>query len=300
MSDLDRYRGCLLGLAIGDAIGTTVEFKPRGSFSPVTDMLGGGPFHLLPGQWTDDTSMALCLAASLIETSGFDAEDQLRRYLRWYDDGYMSSTGRCFDIGTTILAALEKFRASGKPFAGSSHPSTAGNGSLMRLAPVALAYAPDRKTAVTYAARSSRTTHAEIRCVEACMLFADMLVLALMGNEKERILFANHKLKLKSREILSIATGTYRGKPETQIRGNGFVVDSLEAALWSFWTTDSFEQAILRAVNLGEDADTTAAICGQIAGAFYGMRAIPDGWLEKVFMREEITTMADSLAQLKR
>lgn len=297
MGNLNRYQGCLLGLAVGDAVGTTVEFKPRGSFPPVRGMTGGGPFDLEPGQWTDDTSMALCLAASLVETGTFDPEDQMRRYLRWYDEGYMSSTGRCFDIGNTTRTAREKFRANGKALAGSRHPSSAGNGSLMRLAPVPMAYAPDRKKAVAFAAKSSRTTHAEVRCVEACMLFADMLVLALKGDKKEAILFRERKVGLKSPEILAIAGGQYRDKSEPQIRGNGFVVDSLEAALWSFWTTDTFEQAILTAVNLGEDADTTAAICGQIAGAYYGIEGIPEGWLEGMHMREEIARMAERLAE---
>ena len=119
---LDRFRGALLGLAVGDAIGTTLEFEPRGSFEPITDMVGGGPFGLAPGQWTDDTSMALCLAASLIDCNGFNARDQMERYCRWRDDGYMSSTGTCFDIGNTVASALRRYEATGNPVAGSSDP----------------------------------------------------------------------------------------------------------------------------------------------------------------------------------
>ena len=108
MTDIhDRFHGCLLGLAAGDAVGTTVEFLPRGSFTPLTDMVGGGPFNLKPGQWTDDTSMALCLATSLVERAGFDGRDQMARYCLWKDEGYLSSTGRCFDIGGTTRASLE-------------------------------------------------------------------------------------------------------------------------------------------------------------------------------------------------
>ena len=106
MEQMERFRGCLLGLAAGDAVGTTVEFKPRGSFEPVIDMVGGGPFQLQPGQWTDDTSMALCLAYSLVETGRFDADDQMQRYVRWWREGYLSRTGVCFDIGNTIASAL--------------------------------------------------------------------------------------------------------------------------------------------------------------------------------------------------
>ena len=154
-----RFQGVLLGLACGDAVGTTVEFKPCGSFPPVTDMTGGGPFGLAAGEWTDDTSMALCLASSLVDLGRFDAEDQMRRYVQWWRHGYWSSTGRCFDIGNTVAAALRRFEATGNPFRGSEAPTTAGNGSIMRLAPVALFCFPDEDKAATMAADSSRTTH---------------------------------------------------------------------------------------------------------------------------------------------
>jgi ADP-ribosyl-[dinitrogen reductase] hydrolase len=134
----DRYAGSLAGLASGDAVGTTVEFRSRGTFPPVTDMVGGGPFGLAPGQWTDDTSMALCLAESLLAKNGFDARDQMGRYLNWRTWGYLSSTGECFDIGMTVRGALERFQRTGEPYSGSTDPNSAGNGSLMRLAPVAL------------------------------------------------------------------------------------------------------------------------------------------------------------------
>jgi len=133
-----RLQGCLLGLAVGDAVGTTLEFKPPGSFEAIDDMVGGGPFRLAPGQWTDDTSMALCLAESLLHCDGFDAADQMRRYCDWWRNGYLSSTGRCFDIGNTVANALHRFEASGDPFSGDTSPFSAGNGSLMRLAPVAI------------------------------------------------------------------------------------------------------------------------------------------------------------------
>jgi len=293
----DRFRGCLLGLAVGDALGTTVEFQPRGSFSTLTDIVGGGVFGLAPGQCTDDTSMALCLAASLVETDRFDMADQMNRYLRWYDHGYMSSTGKCFDIGNATRQALERYRQSGEPHSGSSDPFAAGNGSLMRLAPVPMFYFPDRARVRLYAAESSRATHAARLCIEACMLFADVLVQALAGKEKDEILFASSLDEIKSPEILDIAAGGYRDKQTEQIRSSGYVVDSLEAALWCFWHSRSFEQAVLMAANLGEDADTVAAICGQLAGAFYGETGIPSHWLEKLYMRNEITVLADQLAK---
>ena len=293
MNERNRYRGALLGLACGDAVGTTVEFKRRGSFKPVTDMVGGGPFNLLPGQWTDDTSMALCLAESLLERRGFDAADQMERYVDWWQNGRWSSNGRCFDIGNTVRAALSQFRRTGDPFAGGTDPQTAGNGSLMRLAPVPLYFARDRATAIEMAAQSSRTTHGAEEAVDACRYYAGLIVDALEGKPKEEILSAPAP-DLTPR-IAAIANGSFRRKRAEDIRGTGYVVESLEAALWAFHTTDDFRSGCLAAVNLGDDADTTAAIYGQLAGAYYEEEVIPAEWREKVAMVDEMRAMADRL-----
>jgi len=294
-SERDRFRGCLLGLAAGDAVGTTVEFQPRGSFPPLTDMVGGGPFRLQPGQWTDDTSMALCLATSLVERGGFDAVDQMNRYWNWYGFGYLSSTGRCFDIGSTVSAALHRYRQTDEPFSGSTHPRSAGNGSLMRLAPVPMFFAHDRPQGLHYCAESSRTTHGAAECLDACRLFGDMLVRALHGAPKHDILFDRLGDAIASPAIRAIAEGAYRDKTGDGIRGSGYVVDCLEAALWCFHTTESFAAAVLQAANLGDDADTTAAVCGQLAGAYYGETGIPRHWLEILAMGREIGDLADRL-----
>ncbi len=295
----DRFRGCLVGLAVGDAVGTTVEFKPRGSFTPVKDMVGGGPFSLPPGAWTDDTSMALCLATSLVAKHGFDALDQMQRYLRWREEGYLSSIGRCFDIGNATSAALSHFKHSGDPFSGSDDPHSAGNGSIMRLAPVPMFFAGDPQAAVAYAVESSRTTHAAQECLDACRLFAAILLEALAGTDKATVLFGPHAVLAEGAgfgpKLQAIAEGAYRNKDAEQIQGSGYVVNSLEAALWSFWRTDNFRDAILTAVNLGDDADTTAAVCGQVAGAFYGESGIPGHWRKRLVMVQEIRTLADQL-----
>lgn len=300
----DRYHGCLLGLACGDAVGTAVEFKPRGTFAPVTNMTGGGPFDLQPGQWTDDTSMALCLATSLVARRGFDARDQMERYVRWWEDGYLSSTGRCFDIGTTTSAALGRYLDTHDPFAGSEDLHSGGNGSLMRLAPVPMYFYPDLVEAVHYAGESSRTTHGAAECVDACRLFAAMLVKAFAGQTKEEILTGPHYSSgapaALSPAIQAIADGEYQRKSGRAITGSGYVVDSLEAALWCFFSADNFRDAILAAVNLGDDADTTAAVCGQIAGAHYGIAGIPSQWLEPLALRAEIEALADRLLALGR
>ena len=290
-----RYRGCLLGLAVGDAVGTTLEFKRSGTFEPIDDMVGGGPFNLEPGQWTDDTSMALCLATSLVECNGFDADDQMRRYCRWQNEGYLSSTGRCFDIGFTVSNALHHYEATGNPFAGSTDPNTAGNGSIMRLAPIPMFYVQDIEAIEHYAAESSRTTHGAIECVDACHLLARILVRALRGESKADVLLADADRPAITDRIAAIARGDYRGKSMSEIRGTGYVVQSLEAALWAFDSTTNFRDAILAATNLGDDADTTAAICGQVAGAFYGDQGIPSTWLARLALRKDITSLADGL-----
>jgi ADP-ribosyl-[dinitrogen reductase] hydrolase len=297
MDELNRFRGCLLGLAVGDALGTTAEFRPRGSFPGIVDMVGGGPFGLKPGQWTDDTSMALCLATSLLEAKGFDPADQMDRYLRWFEEGYLSSTGECFDIGNTVRAALMRYKQTGNPFSGSTDPQSAGNGSLMRLAPVPMFCFPDCERAAEMSAESSRTTHGAAECVDACRLLGHMLCTALAGADREAILLGADPQMVVSPSIQAIARGEYRAKTRNEIRGSGYVLESLEAALWCFSNSENFEQAVLLAANLGDDADTTAAICGQIAGAYYGVEAIPQNWLERLTMRESIVELADQLME---
>ena len=299
----ERYRGCLLGLAVGDAVGTALEFSQPGTFEPIADMLGGGPFGLQPGQWTDDTSMALCLAASLLECEGFDAKDQMDRYVRWMEQGYLSSTGECFDIGRTVQEALKRYARTGDPYAGSTDPQSAGNGSLMRLAPVPMFYGHDCAEAVTRSALSSRTTHGATTAVDACRYFGGLLHGALNGVDKETLLSDHYEAvpgywqaNPLCPEISRIAAGSFKGRQPPEIRGTGYVVKSLEAALWAFFSTKSFRDGCLLAANLGDDADTTAAVFGQIAGAYYGESGIPDSWLERLSMRNGIEQYADGLA----
>lgn len=305
ISRLERYRGALLGLAVGDAVGTTLEFRPPGSFSPIDDMVGGGPFHLAAGQWTDDTSMALCLAESLIEKGRFDPLDQLRRYLRWYHEGYMSSNGQCFDIGNTVRRALHLFEQTGQPFGGPTDPSTAGNGSIMRLAPVPLFYAAHPGQAIEMSGESSRTTHGAAETVDACRYLGGLIVGAIAGVSKVELL-AEHYSPIPHywREhsltpaIDEVAAGSFKERHPPEIRGTGYVVKSLEAALWAFYYSRSYREGCLLAVNLGDDADTTGAIYGQLAGAFYGEAGIPSAWRARLAQADLITRLADQLYEL--
>jgi ADP-ribosylglycohydrolase len=303
---LGHFCGCLLGLAVGDALGTTLEFRPLGTFDPVEDIVGGGPFDLKPGEWTDDTSMALCLAESLTERRGFDARDQVERYVRWYREGHLSSNGRCFDIGNTVLAALHRFERLGDPYGGSTDPSTAGNGALMRVAPVALAFAADPAAAVHYCGESSQTTHSTRESVDACRYFGALLIGALGGRSKGELLSDSFDpvgglwstLPLVP-AIAEVAAGSFKRREPPEVCGSGFVVRSLEAALWAFHRSTSFREGALLAVNLGDDADTTGAIYGQLAGAFYGEHAIPVGWLRALAKRELITSLAERLFAMR-
>lgn len=300
--EIDRYRGCLLGLAAGDALGTTLEFRKPGSFEPVTDMVGGGPFGLEPGMWTDDTSMALCLAESLIERRGFDPEDQMRRYVRWYQDGHLSSNGNCFDVGLTVQDALERFIETGEAYAGSADPNSAGNGSLMRLAPVPMYFARRADDAIALSGSSSRTTHGAAEAVDACRYFGGVLVGALGGEDKETLLggfycpIGNYwRDRPLTKKVAEIASGSFKRRNPPEIRGTGYVVQSLEAALWAFHGSSDFREGALMAANLGDDSDTTSAIYGQIAGAHYGASAIPSEWRSKLACGALITRMADDL-----
>ncbi len=298
----NRYRGALLGLAAGDALGTTLEFEQRPSTNLVTDIVGGGPFNLKCGQWTDDTSMALCLAHSLITKRCFDPQDQMELYVSWYKDGAFSSTGRCFDIGNTTASALRKFSDTGVSFAGAEDPRSAGNGSLMRLVPVVLFYASEPDDAIDYAAESSKTTHAATEAVDACRLFAALILGALYGERKETILSPEYTpapnywvRKPLTDTIKQIWQGSYKNKSRKEIKSTGYVVDSLEAALWAFHNSDGFEEGAIMAVNLGGDADTIGAIYGQLAGAYYGETGIPFHWIKKLAYNHIFYLFADDL-----
>jgi ADP-ribosyl-[dinitrogen reductase] hydrolase len=289
----------MLGLAAGDALGTTLEFKPPGTFSPVSDMVGRGPFGLEPGEWTDDTSMALCLAESLVACRGFDPSDQMKRYVRWWREGHLSPTGECFDIGNTVRAALTRFEVTGELFSGTADRESAANGSIMRLAPVPLAFAADMRLAIQRSGESSRTTHGAPRPVDACRYLGALIAAAATGASKVDLLDERFwRWGELHPEIEEIARGSFKRREPPEIRGSGFVVRTLEAALWALYKSVSFEEGALLAVNLGEDADTTGAVYGQLAGAVYGESGIPMRWRERLALREVIEDLAERLLLL--
>ena len=290
----DRAIGALVGLAIGDAVGTTLEFARRDDTAErLTDMVGGGPFQLAAGGWTDDTSMALALADSLLASEPFGPKDLMQRFESWMQTGAYSHSGTCFDVGTTTRAAIRRWMTSGDPLAGSTDPRTAGNGSLMRLAPVAIRHWNDAVTRREVAALQSRTTHGAVDAVDACVICADLIAEAIAGRSRVDIL-ARRAIEAAPK-IAAIAGGSWRGKSRSQIRGSGYVVDALEAALWCVGRTASFRDAVLMAANLRDDADTTAAIAGQLAGALYGASGIPLAWRQRLVWGDRIEAKAREL-----
>ncbi|CAF1202542.1 unnamed protein product [Didymodactylos carnosus] len=321
----DKIIGSLAGLALGDALGAHVEFRPRSYMlkNPVSKLIGGGTWGLKPGQWTDDTSMALCLATSLIVNQDFNPYDQLVRYKWWWKHGYMSSTGTCFDIGTATQESLQEFykrqmrlkqhlqtehsidmlpKEKREKFdCYCSHSGVAGNGALMRLAPVPLFFSRSPVHAVEYAGISARLTHGDEKAVDACRYYAALICAAVNGYNKDELLhekfYQSHfdkgwfGTKHLHEEVYRVARGSYKKHNgyDEGIRGKGYIVNALEAALWAFWgDNDSFKDGALRAVNLGDDTDTTAAIYGQLAGAVYGMKGLPEEWLNQLYARDFI------------
>ncbi len=290
----DRYLGAMLGLAVGDALGAQVEFRPKGSFPLVAGMEGGGPHHLPPGAWTDDTSMALCLAESLLER-GFDPQDQMERYLRWYREGYLSAKGYPLGIGNATRRALERFARTRDPFCGDEEG--AGNGPLMRLAPLVLAYRQSPGL-LDLAHLSARTTHGAREALEATAVLAWLLKGALEGVPKEELLEMKPLLSWELHPaVRRVVEGSFWHEPK---EGSGYAPATLEAALYAFATTSSFQEGMLRAVNLGGDADTVGAVYGQLAGAYHGKKAIPDAWLKPLFLRERIEALALDLLRASR
>jgi len=323
----DRISGSFFGLLLCDSLGTAVECQVTSSFEPVTTLRGGGKYRLKPGQFTDDGSMALCLAIALLNHNNNDPQTlhpstvQMNLYRRWYESGYLSSNGLCFDIGITVRTALNKFsteydRTDGQKFLnadayyGSTKSKASGNGSLMRLAPVPLLYHRNPQYALDEAVNSSKTTHGSQLCLDSCRIYAALIIGALQGASKEKLLksekmfvpeglpsdyWTNETASPIDPSVMTVMTGSYKHRNPPEIKASGFVVDAMEAALWAFYHTDSFEEGALKAVNLGDDADTVGAIYGMLAGAYYGINAIPLEWLEKCSFQGLVQTIIDEI-----
>ena len=299
---LSRARGALVGLAVGDAVGTTNEFKWAGTFEPITDMVGGGPFLLKPGQWTDDTSMALCIADSLLAQGRYDSFDVMERYDRWCKEGYRSSTGTCFDIGNQVTRSLWDFREQQRVPTSAERTTSAGNGAIMRLAPVVIAgfESRDPREVVETARLSARETHFSVEAEAATEVFAALLVGALLGWSPQQLMDVSWASTGAAFDEMAARVIS----PDPQVRASweaetsGYIVNGLRLAVHGLLDFPSFKDATLAIANMGGDSDTNAAIYGQLGGAFYGIEAIPASWRERVHLGEEIDQLARDLVDL--
>lgn len=292
-----------MGLAVGDAVGTTNEFKVAGTFKPITDMVGGGPFLLKPGQWTDDTSMALCLADSLLAKGHYDSFDVMERYQRWFSKGYRSSTDRCFDIGGQVRAALFDFEHEQRVPVTAERSDRAGNGAIMRLAPVVIAGFEHReiREIVVTAGLSARETHYSVEAEAATEVFAALLVGALLGWAPEHIINVGWAStgpafdEMAARVISTDPDERASWESET----SGYIVHGLRLAVHGLLDFPSFKDATLAIANMGGDSDTNAAIYGQLGGAYFGIEAIPASWRSTLHQGEEIDALARALVDLR-
>ena len=299
---LSRARGTLVGLAVGDALGTTNEFQPAGSFEPITDMVGGGVFRLEPGQWTDDTSMALCLADSLLALNRYDSYDVMERYDRWRKDGYRSSTGTCFDIGNQVMRSLWDFHENPRVPKGAPRSTSAGNGAIMRLAPVVIAGFEHReiREIVVTAGLSARETHYSVEAEAATEVFAALLVGALLGWAPEHIINVGWASTGPAFDEMAarVISADPAERASWEADTSGYIVHGLRLAVHGLLDFPSFKDATLAIANLGGDADTNCAIYGQLGGAFYGIEAIPASWRSTLYQGEEIDALARALVDL--
>jgi ADP-ribosyl-[dinitrogen reductase] hydrolase len=290
----ERFLGALFGLAAGDAVAAATQYRRPGTFAPVGDMLGGGPFDLPRGGWSDDTAMTLCLAESFLESGGFDARDQVTRYVRWQQEGYLSSTGQCVGITASTARALAISKWRRHVFAGSHDPGQLDPEPLSRTAAAVLFYFDSADQAVQQAADAARTTCQSPAVLEACRQLARALHAALSGKTKAAILAETPQVAdppVQTKAASRAAAGAQNGGGAQTTTAP----KALAAAVAAFSATDNFRDAVLRAANGGGDSDVVAAVCGQLAGAYYGLNAIPAGWRNGLVQKELIESYADRL-----
>ena len=271
----DRVAGAFVGLAIGDALGAPVEFSPRGAFEPVTAYREGGRFKLPAGAWTDDTAMALCLAQVLINYEGLEPARLLESFCDWAEHGSNTSTGVAVGIGQNTLRVLGDYKRNGYLEALPFGSKNDGNGSLMRLAPVACYAHDDVDQAIQFASQQSLTTHASRPANQSCQVVAELLCGLINGGKFGDLWHAASKRNW-GQAVGSLFGYNYSELNADNVVAGGYVIDTLHAALWSLKNADTFEEAVIKAVNLGDDADTVGAVAGQLAGAMYGYASVPE------------------------
>lgn len=294
----DRYRGVLLGKAAGDALGATLEFMSldaiREQYGELRDIIGGGWLNLPAGEITDDTQMALCIAQSIVERQGFDPEDISRKFVEWYQSNPP-------DIGNTTRHALRLLEQgvawdeAGEQTHIDLRPRDASNGSVMRCAPVSLLARLDPQENARYSADSSRVTHANPLCTESCVALNAAIATLLNDPHANPLAVA---MNATSNDTVRGALLSVPSQSAESLDAGGYVLATMQSAFWAVTTQHSLEEAVVAAVNLGQDADTTGAVAGALAGARWGASAIPDRWLDVLIARDELIALADAIFDL--
>jgi ADP-ribosylglycohydrolase len=295
-----RVHGLVFGLAVGDALGMPYEGRRPADVPPQIDLAPGGPYELPAGAWTDDTALALLLAESLLERGSNDGRDQVARYARWQRDGQGSSTGRPVGARPTTVKALAQAQWTGNPYAGPHDPAKAEKDPLTRAAIAAAWAAADPECAVALAADVARPTHQAPQTLDACRYYAALLVGALLGASREALIAPNYspvpglwERRPLRPEVAAVAAGAWR---RTSPTGGGRAVDALGLVLWSLERAGTWREAVLGAVALGEDAPTSGALVGALAGALFGVTAIPPHWRTGVAQADRLASTAERLA----
>jgi len=296
----DMILGGLWGAIIGDALGVPVEFKSREEVrrNPIAGMRGYGTFSLPPGSWSDDSSLLLCSVESLLD--GFDTEKMGKLFIRWLNEGYWTPHGDTFDVGNSTMSSIRRMMKGVSPEqSGGRGENDNGNGSLMRILPVGIFFANHPVEELLSAVhRASSLTHRHPRTLMACGLYCLMVRFLLEGSSPEEAYkyaieqAMIHYSKLPFAEehghFDRIFSGLMGSVPETAIKSGGYVIHTLEASIWCLLTTSSFQEAVLKAVNLGEDTDTTGCVTGGLAGLCYGLKGIPKEWRNAIVRKEDI------------
>lgn len=308
MTEKNIYKDILFGVAVGDALGVPVEFKSRQTISqnPVTDMTGFGTYNLPAGTFSDDSSLAFCLAEAL--TQEFSLQKIANNFVAWLNNNYWTPRGNVFDVGIATTQAIKRLQGGYNPeLAGGMDVSDNGNGSLMRILPL-IVYSKDKELADRYqiTTQVSSITHGHIRSVIACFYYLEFARQIINGLEK----FETYKslqteisdhlqsLSINPDEIKifdRLLNGNIYELTDKEIYSSGYVLHTLEASIWCLLTTDNYKAATLKAVNLGEDTDTTGAVAGGLAGLLYGFDTIPKSWLQKIARKDDIEDLADRL-----
>ncbi len=310
---INKIKGALFGLAVGDALGVPVEFKTREYLQsfPIKGITGYGSWNQPPGTWSDDSSLAFCLAESL--TKGYNVDDMAQNFINWMQHGYWGAHHKVFDIGGATRFAIQRLMKGTSPLlSGGMMEDDNGNGSLMRIMPL-LFFIKDLPIEERYKKikEVSAITHAHFRSVFACFIYMEFALQILNGNNIDvaytnmqtivKLYASNNDFNPKEVQLFAkILAAHIKDEKESSVHSSGYVLHSLEASIWCLFNTDNYADAVLKAVNLGGDTDTTACVTGALAGLFYGYDEIPKGWIIEIARKDDIDDLCNRLHKLIR